>query len=67
MIFSGDCGLTALVKAWQGLPFRLHSGHFSTVAIHPRLGAKVGLVGHPLAGRWLGRGEIGDSLGVSLR
>ena len=49
MIFSGDCGLTAPVDAWQALTFRLRVGHFSRVAIRPLLGAKGAV-------RWLSVG-----------
>ena len=61
MIFSGDCGRSALIKACRSLAFRLRVGHFWTVAIPPLIGNKVRLVGHPLAIRWL---EVGWNLRI---
>ena len=61
MIFRHDCGQCASVTGRQPLSFRLHSGHFATVAMCPLLGTQVRLVGWMLAGSWLEPAERGTT------
>ena len=57
MIFSGDCGRFAAVRAGHALAYRLRVGHFWILAIRPLIDTQVG----SLAIRWLG---VGWNLGV---